>query len=341
MLRLADLTFSAALAVAILSAAAVAQEGDAFAHNRQLGRGINLGNGLEAPSEGEWGFTIREEYFKTSADAGFDSVRIPIRWSAHTEKEPPYRIDPAFLQRVDEVVKQALAQDLTAVINFHHYEELYANPETEQPRFLALWKQVAERCKDQPDRLYFELLNEPHGDLSAEKWNDLLVKALGVVRESNPERIVIIGPAQWNNISHLDQLKLPEDDRRLIATFHYYSPFEFTHQGAEWVDNSQPWLGTKWEGTAAEKKAVTDDLDRAVRWAERHRRPLYMGEFGAYSKADMESRARWTRFLTQEAAKRSISWSYWEFGSGFGAYDPQEREWREPLLEALIPDRSE
>ena len=106
-------------------------------------------------------------------------------------------------------------------------------------------------------------------------------------------------------------------------------------QGAEWVENSRPWLGTTWEGTAQEKKAVTDDLNRAARWARQHRRPLYMGEFGAYSKADIESRARWTRFLAEEAAKRGISSAYWEFGSGFGAYRPQERKWREPLLEAL------
>ena len=326
-------------ALVVLSGAAVGQQRDAFAYNRQLGRGINLGNALEAPAEGEWGLTIRRQYFKAIADAGFDSVRIPIRWSAHAEKQPPYRIDPPFAKRVDEVVEQALGQDLAVVINFHHYEELYANPDTEQPRFLALWKQVAQRYKDQPDRLCFELLNEPHGDLSAGKWNELLVKALQVVRESNPERIVIVGPAQWNNISHLDRLRLPENDRRLIATFHYYSPFQFTHQGASWVENSEPWLGTKWEGTAQEKKAVADDLDRAVRWAQRERRPLYMGEFGAYSRADMESRARWTRFLAGEAAKRDISWAYWEFASGFGAYDPQEEQWREPLRKALLGDQ--
>jgi hypothetical protein len=64
--------------------------GDAFEQNVHLGRGVNLGNALEAPKEGEWGVTLREEYFHLIAEAGFDSVRIPIRWSAHAAlTEPP------------------------------------------------------------------------------------------------------------------------------------------------------------------------------------------------------------------------------------------------------------
>ena len=52
-----------------------------FEANARLGRGVNLGNALEAPSEGSWGLYLKEEYFKDIAEAGFDSVRVPIRWS--------------------------------------------------------------------------------------------------------------------------------------------------------------------------------------------------------------------------------------------------------------------
>jgi endoglucanase len=58
-------------------------EKDGFHYNRLLGRGINLGNALEAPKEGEWGMTLKAAYFQKIKDAGFNSVRIPIRWSSH------------------------------------------------------------------------------------------------------------------------------------------------------------------------------------------------------------------------------------------------------------------
>ena len=57
---------------------------DIHEDNRRLGRGMNLGNALEAPREGEWGLTLEEDFFERVQKAGFRSVRIPIRWSAHT-----------------------------------------------------------------------------------------------------------------------------------------------------------------------------------------------------------------------------------------------------------------
>src|SRR6516165_8804601 len=206
------------------------QEKDAFHYNRLLGRGINLGNALEAPKEGDWGITLQADYFKKIKDAGFQSVRIPIRWSAHAGKKAPYAIDAKFFARVDWAIEQALSRGLVAVINTHHYDEIFQDPEKHQARLIALWKQIAQRYRDRPDRLYFELLNEPHAKLTGERWNKILPELLAAIRPSNPKRIVIVGPSQWNSLHHLDKLQLPENDRMLIATFHYYDPFHFTHQ---------------------------------------------------------------------------------------------------------------
>jgi hypothetical protein len=71
--------------------------------------------------------------------------------------------------------------------------------------------------------------------------------------------------------------------------------------------------------------------------AETHDRPIFLGEFGAYSKGDMASRARWTAFIAREAEARGISRAYWEFCAGFGVYDPGLKRWNEPLLQALMP----
>ena len=307
--------------------------------------GVNFGNMLEAPKEGAWGVSIHEDYFPTIKQAGFSLIRVPIRWAAHVEEDKNPTIDSAFFSRIDWVVAQAEKNNLVAILDYHNDDALMKNPDIrvsdpESPanRFVALWKQIAEHYKDAPSSIYFELLNEPNGKMDAPHWNALLAKTLAVVRATNPTRTVVIGPVQWNSIGALDKLVLPENDRNILVTFHYYDPFHFTHQGAGWVEGSNAWLGTKW-GSDADKQGVTKAFDKAAQWGAEHHRPMYLGEFGAFSKSPIEGRAQWTAFVARTAESQGFPWTYWEFCSGFGVYDPQAHAWRQPLLDALVPKR--
>jgi endoglucanase len=307
----------------------------AFELNRKLGSGINLGNALEAPKEGDWGVVLQPEYFRLIKEAGFTHVRLPVKWSAHAGVGAPYTLEPAFVERVDWAIKQARDNGLALVLNMHHYEELEDNPDGQSERFLAMWRQIAEHCRSQPDDLAFEIYNEPCKKMDAEKWNTLSARTLKMIRASNPRRCVVIGPVNWNSIGELPSLQLP-DDKNILVTVHYYEPFHFTHQGASWAgpDNDK-WLGTKWTGSEKEMAEIAANFDKASEWAHSHDRPIYLGEFGAFSKADMDSRALWTKAVRMQAVKRDFSTAYWEFCSGFGAYDSESRKWREPLLKAL------
>jgi endoglucanase len=310
----------------------------AFAMNARIGRGVNLGNALEAEREGAWGVVIKEEFFPLIKQKGFNSVRVPIKWSSRAQNTAPYTIDPQFFERIDWVVEQALKNDLVVIINIHHFYEVNDDPRGQREFLLALWEQIAEHYKDAPETVIFELLNEPNGSrMTAAVWNKLVADTLAVVRKTNPERFVIIGPVEWNNLNQLPSLQLPKEDRRLIATFHYYNPFHFTHQGAEWNEGADRWLGTTWDATGSEKSAVQQDMDKAARWSKQNNRPIFMGEFGAYSKADIDSRARWTDFVAREAEARGFSWAYWEFCAGFGIYHADIKIWVNPLVEALLP----
>jgi endoglucanase len=311
--------------------------GDIRAASARLGRGINLGNALEAPNEGEWGVHLKAEYFAAIKKAGFATVRLPVRWSAHAKNEAPYTIDAKFAKRVDWAVDQALANGLNVIVNVHHYAGMDTAPDKHLPRLEGLWRQIAARYKDRPAGVYFELLNEPHDKLTEARWNAAVPKLLAAVRETNPTRPVIVGPGQWNAIRALDKLELPKDDRNLIVTVHFYDPFEFTHQGASWVKGSGKWKGRKWTGAAAEKAAITKQLEKAAVWAKAQDRPVFLGEFGAYQEGDLESRARWTAFVARESDRLGFSWAYWEFCAGFGAYDPKAEAWRGALRSALIP----
>jgi len=305
---------------------------------QKMRRGLNMGNTLESPREGEWGFKITAEHFQLIRAAGFDSVRIPTRWNAHALSESPYTINPAFFNRLDEVIGWAMEQGLVVVLNIHHYEEMATEPAAHEERFLALWRQIAEHYKNYPPTLIFELMNEPNGAMTSPLWNDFVQKGVAVIRESNPSRNIILGGTSWNAYDQLRYVEFPPNDGHLIATFHYYLPFHFTHQGAEWAgQEAQTWLGATWDATDAEKAEVAEHFESVAAWSAQNNIPVYLGEFGAYSKADMESRARWTTYVREQAEARGFAWAYWEFGAGFGVYDRNARQWRNELLGALIP----
>jgi len=324
-------------------------------HTRQafanLGAGVNFGNMLDAPYEGAWGSRVKDDYPALVRQAGFGHVRLPVRWSAHAGRDASAQIDPIFMARVDEIVDRLLAQGLTIVLDMHHYRQLDGDPldagEAEvdaadvKLRFLSMWRQIAERFSGRSERLWFELYNEPHGSQTAAAWNDLASRALRVVRASNPERVVVIGPVQWNNAHALESLVLPPD-ANLVATIHNYAPFLFTHQGASW---NAP-LSARPTGLlccdAQQRQQLTEPLDIGARWAERQGVPLWLGEFGAYGGPpdrpnDMASRAEYARLVRDAAEQRGIAWTYWEFDAGFGIYDNKSQAWREPLRRALLP----
>jgi endoglucanase len=306
----------------------------AFACNAALARTINFGNMLETPREGIQGNAFTEEYAKKSKEAGFTAVRIPIRWDARAGYQPPYEIQKKFFDRMDYIVDYVHKQGLAVIIDMHHFVGMTMDPDAELPRYLGVWRQVAEHYKNAPATVMFEVLNEPHGLLGPDRWQKAFDAVLPIIRESNPHRTLIVGGSEWNSASAIETIQLPASDQNLIATFHFYEPFHLTHQGAEWVSGSSAWLGKKW--SEDDKNLIDNAFDRVNGWAKENKRPLFMGEFGVYSKADHESRLIWTRYVRKAAEARNISWAYWELMSSFGILDPRTFVWRKDLLETLI-----
>ena len=261
------------IAAILLSAAPLyAAEPDIFAANKALGRGVNFGNALEAPKEGEWGMTIKDDWFAKIKAAGFDSVRLPVKWSAYAMKTSPYTIDPSIFKRIDHLLDLAEKAKLNVVLNIHHFDELDQSPDSHIEMFAAIWTQIANRYQNRPDSVYFELMNEPHDKLTDKKWNEIFPKGLAAVRASNPTRPVIVGPVSWNAIWTLPKLELPKDDR-IIVTVHMYNPHDFTHQGAPWADaRVQAIKDRKWDGTESQVAAMKKELDIASNWAKKNNR---------------------------------------------------------------------
>src|SRR5262249_11729943 len=83
-------------------------------------------------------------------------------------------------------------------------------------------------------------------------------------------------------------------------------------------------------------EALAKDFEKAAAWAKKHERPVYLGEFGSYHVADMESRARWTRAGAREAEKDGLSWGHWGVRARLGADEPAAQAWREAAPEGRV-----
>lgn len=308
---------------------------DAFTLNQKLGRGVNI-LGYDPIWRAREQARFKPEYFQKLKEAGFHSVRLNLHPFRYMEATNNWTLQPAWLETLDWAVTEAQRQGLAAILDLHEFHALASDPAGNKPKLLAFWRQMATRFKNAPDNLFFEVLNEPFDKLTPELWNEYFAEVLALIRATNPTRGVIVGPGHWNAISHLEKLKLPENDRRLIVTVHFYEPFDFTHQGASWT-NQKDKLGFEWKGTPEEVAALNRAFDKADAWSKANKRPLYLGEFGAYDRAPMESRARWTAAVARAAEARGWSWGYWQFDSDFILFDVKKEAWVTPIRDALIP----
>ena len=275
-------------------------------------------------------------HFDEIHKAGFDFVRLNLQ--AFKYMDAQNRLQPQWLAKLDDVVSHAQQSGLGVIIDEHDFDICSQDVDACRTKLSAFWQQVAPRFANSPRDVAFELLNEPHDKLDGDVWNTLFAQLLGVVRETNPSRIVVVGSTHWNGIGDLPLLKLPPDPN-LLVTFHYYDPFKFTHQGATWAGD---WVmhqhGNTW-GSAEDRATLAVDFDKVAAWAAANHRPILLGEFGAYDKSGtpLNLRAAYTEGVRSEAEKHGFGWAYWQFEGDFVVWDMPHQRWVEPILKALIP----
>jgi endoglucanase len=318
-----------------------------------LKRGMNFGDAMDAPNEGDWGWTLSASDFAAVRAAGFDHVRVPMRISSHADAKPPYAIEKRFLHRMDWAVDQALSNDLGIIVDMHHYQPMMAAPKVHADRLVGLWRQIATHYRGMPRAVVYEVLNEPTDKLTAEVWNPILARVVATIRAIDPERVIIVEGAHWASAKDLrDTLQVPTGDPNLVASFHMYAPMYFTHQGFSWME---PWYQTRgvtFPGPPAAPvapvaaadahaeghdffqrynsepeatnpggpAAIIEQMEMAEAFAKRTGMRVYLGEFGAGVNADVASRGRWVRTARTEAEKRGFGWGYWDFCRNFAAY---------------------
>jgi endoglucanase len=334
-MRIATL-LAAALAF-VLPAAAVAQPaqtGPAWATAKHMKRGVNI-IGYDPLWRDPAQARFKTRHFRIIREGGFDFVRVVLQSFRHMDANN--RLDPKWLETLDWVVREAGAAGLTVILDEHDFDICAKDVDACEPKLIAFWQQIGERYKDAPNTVLFELLNEPHTALNAERWNAMLAKLIPVVRATNPNRTLVIGPTQWNNSDQLPTLVLPKADRNILVTFHSYEPFRFTHQGAPWVEGMKDVRGIPF--THADEAAIRAQYDRVAAWSRQEDRPVLMGEFGAYDRGGtpIADRARYTATVRREAEAHGFPWAYWQFDSDFVVWDMAKDAWVEEIRTALVP----
>lgn len=219
-----------------------------------------------------------------------------------------------------------------------------------------IWAELAGVVRSfDPSEVLVELLNEPSTD--EETWNKGLPGLVASVRELLPDHTFVVAPAGPQRHETLPGMPCL-NDRNLIFAIHYYDPFYFTHQGADWDpdDRVLPALhdipfpadresgrvrallselrqGGKGHAAARLEEWLAEPFtgdhiqtvfDRVGEWSEQSGRPVIVNEFGAYrDHASEPDRRRWLAAVTAAAESNCIGWAHWDYFDGFGLVDPE------------------
>lgn len=333
--------------------------------------GWNLGNSLdvcEADTDGDgkvnqtpkpgkkvdetlWGnVKTTQKLFDHLKKDGINAVRIPVTWRDHIIDKEKNTIDPAWMDRVEEVVRYAYTKGMYVIINLHHdgggdpdfgawIRSASEGGKTKKEvleRYKALWTQIATRFQNYSDYLIFEALNEVgFDDMEEEKafallneFNQTFVDIVRSCGGNNAKRHLLIA-GYWTDIEKtcngLEQglFKMPKDtikDREILSV-HYYTPWQFctTNQQDTW-------------GSKEDVKQLHDLIDHLDKTCVRKGIPVIIGEYG-FGQNEQASCRYFTENIVKYTYDKGIASFLWDNGE---QYDRTKMEWKlSGLIEAL------
>ena len=268
---------------------------------------------------------VAPETYTAIAFEGFDHVRLPVTFASHLDEDGNINAD--YLEAVDKAVIAALSNELTVVIDLHHYGELKDNVSANEATFYSIWEQLAEHYKNYPNRVIFELLNEPNTtdsatSMTSDDLNRIQLAVVNKIRAIDNDRKMALAVFNNNSAYSLQSLSLPADKNNLIISIHNYDNYGFTHQG---LDSNCP-VGVDY--AASDSAEQINRLVNTVREYSKDKGiPIWISEFGVYLGGLGKTQEFTEEDVTQyyydftNACGTDIGWCVWEFDVGFGVFD--------------------
>lgn len=257
------------------------------------------------------------------ASTGANTIRLPFHYKLFTDEDyMGLTKDQDGFARIDSVVSWCKANDLYLILDMHdapggqtgdNIDDSYGYPwlmesEQSQQLFCDIWRTIADRYKDEPTILGYELINEPiatyfdNQDELNSKLEPLHKRAVAAIREVDPEHVILIGAPQWN--SNFEPLKDTSYDPQLMFTCHRY-------------------------GGPATAEAIQSYID----FKEKSNRPMYMGEIG-------HNTDQWQADFVKVMNDNNIGYTFWPYKKSgdscmMGITLPEE--WEEVMRFAEAP----
>ncbi|MEL7123130.1 MAG: cellulase family glycosylhydrolase [Bacteroidota bacterium] len=337
-----------------------------FAQDLPFQKGVNLTTWFQTDSPRSihlYKYQLKD--FEQIKSLGCDVIRLPINLHFMTDGAPDYNIDPLFFRLLDSAVHWAEQTDMHLIIDNHTFDPAVDTDPAVGDVLKKVWPQVAAHYVDGYEKLYYEILNEPHG-IAEPLWNSIQEEVINTIRQVDTTHMIIVGGADWNGYNSLADIPEYEDDK-LIYTFHFYDPFIFTHQGATWTGPSLgnlanvpfpydaqrmpvfpgslrgswvEWLFDNYnqQGTV---EHIQELLDIAVAFKNSRNVPVFCGEFGVFiPSSNNDDRVEWYQQVRTYLEANDIAWTSWDYHEGFGLFEPGgndlfEHDLNIPLIKAL------
>lgn len=274
------------------------------------------------------------------AQQGFRTVRLPIAFDMYTYPNSS-TLQPELLTKLKEIYYICYNLNLKLILTFHYgmmNEHSMYNHDINHVSWI--WKQIQAEFKGHGyDYLFFELYNEP--TMEAKRWKQTIEKLISYIRHEDDLRIYIVGGSNYNGLNDLIEMGKLKDNR-LFYTFHYYEPFIFTHQGAEWTieksymkgfpypykRNKMPDFDERAKGTSVEKdykkyyyegtyEYINGRINQIANFCYKNDMPLVCTEFGVIDVADEDSRKQYLKDITKSLNQYNIKGMVWDYDQRF------------------------
>jgi len=273
------------------------------------------------------------------AKAGFKTIRIPVAFDNFLAPKS-FNLQPQIISKLKDIFNACTAKKLNLIITYHYGKLNNDNTSGEIERISWIWKQVQRQFSGQGySSLFFELYNEPV--MNGILWKKTITTIIQNLRYEDKSRIYIIGAVNYNSLDELNVMgRLPDD--KLFYSFHFYEPFIFTHQGADWTNNKTALLklpypykksrmpaavfvensGTNNKELSRYPQEATNEFirNRFKTIAEtclRNNMPLICTEVGVIKLADRRSRKHYLKDVTGDLSDLGIQTVLWDYDDKF------------------------